>query len=213
MKLKDIGIIAVVLAAFFLFGWCSGRHSGRNSVKQTKIGSISGVVAVEEVAKGLTESKPDTVFVPVPVYVPGPERVVYSTETQPVAPDVVPIETVPVGPERDAAVDAALLDWNTKRSYTGTLFDNKAVGTVTYAFDVRFNRVGQIDYNFDPAPIQKTPARLRPTIGGEYYTNGQYAFGGGVQYGAFGLNVRALKLPKSASEDGFAFGIGAQILF
>lgn len=213
MTLKQIGIIAATLAAFFLFGWVTGRYSGRNSVRMAETGSIAGVVTAEDVADGLSETKPDTVYIPVTVYAPGPERVVYSTETQPVAPDIVPVETVPAGTMRDAAVDAALIDWNTKRSYKGTLFDSKASGTLTYAFEVQFNRAGQIDYRFDPAPVPKPRARLRPTIGGEYYTNGQYAFGGGVQYGAFGLNVRALKSPKSASNDDFAFGVGAQIMF
>ena len=211
MTLRQIGIIATVLAAFFLFGWLTGWHNGRNFVRSTETGPVVGVVTAEEVAKSMTESKPDTVYVPVPV--PGPERIVYSTKVQPGAPEVVPIETVTTGSARDAAVDAALLDWNTKRTYAGTFFDNKTVGTFTYAFDVQFNRAGQIDYRFDPAPVPKARPRLRPTIGGEIYTNGQYSFGGGVLYGAFGLNARALTFPKSASEDGFAFGVGAQIIF
>lgn len=213
MKLRDIASLFLVVIGIFLVGWLMGRHNGRNSVRMTETGPVSGVVTAEEVAKGMTESKPDTVYVPVPVYIREDDRLGYSTETQPVAPEVVPIETVEPGSKRDAAVDAVLIDWNTKRSYTGTLFDNKTVGTFSYAFDVQFNRAGQIDYRFDPAPIPKPRTRLRPTIGGEYYSNGQYAFGAGIQYSAFGLNVRALKLPKSATEDGYAFGIGAQIIF
>ena len=211
MALKQIGIIAAVLAAFFLFGWFAGRHSGRNSVRTTEIEPFSGMVTADDVARGMTETKPDTVYIPIPV--PGPERIVYSTEVQPVKPDVVPIQSVEPGPERDAAVNAALIDWNTKRSYTGVLFDDPRIGTVTYDFDVQFNRAGQIGYRFEPAPILKTRPRLRPTVVGEFYTNGQHAFGGGVQYGEFVLNVRALKLPRTVSEAGYAFGVGAQIIF
>ena len=213
MTLKQIGSVAVVLAAFFLFGWFIGRHNGRNSVRTTKIEPIKGVVTAEDLVKGMTETKPDTVFVPVYVCEKGSDRLAYSTETQPVAPEVVPIENLDPGPERNGAIMAVLTDWNTKRYYKGTLFDDPHAGTVTYGFDVQFNRAGQIDYHFDPAPVPKARPRLRPTVGGEIYTNGQHSFGGGVQYGAFGLNVRALKLPGTTGETGYAFGVGAQIVF
>lgn len=213
MALKHTGIIAAVLMVFFLFGWFAGRHNGRNSVKTAKINPISGVVSAEEVAKGLTETAPDTIYVPEYIYIEKDDRITYAAETQSATPKIVPIENLDPGPERDAAINAALIDWNTKRSYKGTLFDDKNIGTLTYVFDVQFNRAGQIDYRFEPVPIKKQRTRLRPTVGGEYYTNGQYAFGGGVQYGAFGINVRALKQPKTVPEDGFAFGVGVQIIF
>lgn len=206
MKLKYSIIFAVALVAVsFLFGYCTGHSGGRDASGAVKIDVIEGAIPAVDVAAGMTETKSDTIYVPVPV--PGPERIVYSTEVQPVAPDVMPIETVPEGAPRDSAIMAAIRDWNVRRSYRGVILDDPAAGTVSYSFDVQYNRVGQIDYRFEPA--EKPPPKLRPAIGGEYYSNGQYAFGGGVQYGAFGLNVRALKLPAS----GFAVGIGAQIVF
>lgn len=199
MKLKDIVIIIVALAIFFVFGW----FAGRNSVKTTEAKSFSGSTILEEPI----ETIPDTIFAPVS------RNSINLSEVKQVVPKIVPIETILLGPERDAAISAALIDWNTKRSYAGTLFDGEEVGAVTYSFDVQFNRAGQISYAFNPAPVLKPKIRLRPTIGGEYYFNGQYSFGGGVQYGALGLNIRALRLNKSVSESSFAFGIGAQIAF
>jgi hypothetical protein len=155
----------------------------------------------------MTETAPDTIYVPTKIYVQGPERIVYSTEVQRVAPEVVPIETVPE-PQRDSVLMAAVIDWNTTRAYKGTLFDDPAVGTVSYDFAVQFNRVGQIGYQFVPARTAKPPPRLRPTVGGEYYTNGMYAFGVGAQRGAIGVNVRALKIDNS-----YALGIGVQVIF
>lgn len=234
MTLKQTGIILAILTAIFLSGWFMGRHSGKNSRGTIETEPIRGTVEAEVVAQGMTEVKPDTIFVPVRVYVPGsgrdasssertvsspehvlsdPEQAPYSTQVQAVAPEVVPIGSVEPGPERDAAIEAALVDWNTKRSYSGELFNDPRAGKLKYNFDVQFNRAGEIGYQFEPAPAPKPRTRLRPTIGGEYYTNGQYTFGGGVQYGAFGLNVRALRLPKSAEGRGLALGVGAQIIF
>jgi hypothetical protein len=210
MKLKEIGIIATVLLLVFLFGWFAGRYDGRNSVKTTITTPFEGVVTVGILEKGMSETKPDTIYVPYLVYIEteGHDRQVSAS----IENKKVPIETIESDTIRDEAINTALVDWNTKRSYSGVFFDSETSGAFSYAFDVQFNRAGEIQYRFEPAPIliPERRIRLRPTIGGEYYTNGQYSFGGGVQYGAFGLNVRALSL---SGGKGYAFGVGAQFLF
>lgn len=199
MKLKWIGGAIVLIG--WLIGWLMGWRTGRNSVERVERTPVSGVVSVEDVEKNMTEIKPDTVYVP---YFAGK-----SADTSELK--KVPVESLEPGPERDTAMYAALLDWNTKRSYSGTFFDDPAKGTFSYSFDVQFNRTGPIKYNFEPppVPVPKQRIKLRPVIGGEYYTNGWYSFGGGIQYGAIGLNVRML----STRGKGLAFGAGVQIIF
>jgi hypothetical protein len=175
-----------ILFLFFTLGTFMGWHAHPNC---SVIESIEGVVPLETVAGGMTEEKPDTIYVPVPVPVPGPERIVYSTETQAVEPEVIPIETVEPGPERDAAVSAALIDWNTKRSYKGTLFDDPRAGTVSYSFDVQFNRAGHIDYRFTPvSPPAPKAKRFGIGIQAGYGLTGDRLapyIGVGVQYNLF----------------------------
>lgn len=211
MNLKSIALISAVFAAVFLFGWYSGRHSRRNAVRGPEIKPIEGVIPIDTMEKQMIEISPDTVF----VRVPGPTRIVYVEGDAVVRTDTlrIPVETLIPGPTRDSAIDATLIDWNTKRSYTGVLFDDPAAGRATYSFDVQYNRSGAIRYTFDPAPISKPRIRLRPTIGGEYYSNGQYGFGAGVQYGGFGANVRALKIENPQTPGSYAFGLGVQFVF
>lgn len=199
MKLKEIGVVLIVIVSVFLFGWCSGRNNGKNAVNKAEIPQISGVTtpSIEK------ETTPETIKILVPVHVAPNQSV--SAE-----PEIKPIDSIKTEEERTEAVSATLTDWNIKRTYSGILFSDKKVGKVTYNFDVQYNRAGAISYVFDPAPFAKQPSRLRPTIGGEAYTNGQYSFGGGVQYGSFGLNVRALSLKNSKD---YAFGIGLQVIF
>lgn len=169
--MKNFTILAIVLALFFVAGWIFGRRTAPGCPEPVP---IVGTVPADTVTAGMTETKPDTVFVPKLVPVPGPERIVYLPDTTAGAPEVVPIETVPTGPERDSALYAAAVDWNTARRYTGTLFDDPAAGRATYDFTIQFNRAGAIDYRFDPVPVVSVKPRR---------------WGVGVQAG-YGLTVR-----------------------
>lgn len=211
-----ISAFASALAAaviLFYLGWFFGRN-GTFSWRPEPV-SFTGTVPADTVAVGMTETPPDTVFIPKLIPVPGPERIVYLPDTMPGAPVVVPIDSVPEGPDRDAAVDTAVTDWNAKRRYTGTLFDDPRVGSVAYDFTVQFNQAGAISYRFNPVPVsaKKEPLRLRPTFGGEYYANGQFSMGPGLLYGTIGANVRILSLPSSTGKSGFTAGIGVQVVF
>lgn len=202
MGLKRITAFLVLLAAFFWLGWLIGRRNGKNAIETIKPAVLTGFVPAVEVEKGLEEVKPDTVFVPKAGKAEEPPKLVPVNETEP-------------GPERTEAVTAALLDWNTRRIYSGTLFDDPTRGKVTYSFPVQFNKAGQIEYSYEPAPlpVPKQRKRMRLVIGGEYYTNGQYSFGAGVQYGVFGVNARILKPEKTLAGSGYALGVGVQFVF
>jgi hypothetical protein len=147
---------------------------------------IAGTVPAVEVAEGMTETKPDTVYVPIPV--PGPERIKYVPATQTVSPEVVPIETIEPGPARDAAIETALIDWNTKRNYKGALFDGPRTGSLVYDFDVQFNRVGELRYQFTPPPIP-TPKTTRWGIGFQAGYGASMQQGRVVGYPSIGVGV------------------------
>lgn len=138
----------VIFLAGAILGFCT-----RNMLLVGPGETITGSVPADTVAVGMTVTPPDTVFLPKIVRVPGPERIIYSTEVEQTAPEVVPIDSVPEGPERDSALYAVVVDWNTTRRYSGTLIDDPRAGKVSYAFSVQYNRAGQIDYRFDPAPV------------------------------------------------------------
>lgn len=204
MDLKRTTAFLVLLAAFFWLGWLIGRHNGKNAIETIKPAVLTGFVPAVEMEKGLEEVKPDTVFVPVPEAGKAEEP-----------PKLVPVEETEPGPERAEAVKAALLDWNTQRIYSGTLFDDPTRGKVTYSFPVQFNKAGQIEYSYEPAPLPvlKQRKRMHLVIGGEYYTNGQYSFGAGLQYGVFGVSARMLKPEKTLVGSGYALGVGVQLIF
>lgn len=101
-----------MLAVFFLFGWFTGRHNGRNSVGTAEIGPISGVVTAEDTAKGMSETPPDTIYVPKYIHIEkdGHDcQMLVTHDSQTITPEVVPIETVE-GPKRDSVINAALID-------------------------------------------------------------------------------------------------------
>lgn len=196
------------MAEVLLIGWFFGRRS----IETIAPKAVSGSISAEVVAAGAIEVPPDT------IYVPAPHRsAAKASETHAggvsVVPGVVPIDGIETAPARDSSLLAAAVDWNTVRTYSGVLFDDKKAGILTYSFPVQFNRAGQIEYQFQPAPIAKPRLRIRPTIGGEYYLNGQWAVGAGVQYGQVGINLRALRREKSFSGEKFTFGVGAQFIF
>lgn len=199
----------LLCTAMLLIVFVLGVHIGTRSVERVKLTELGGSVSSDEVSSGLVEHKADTVCVLSP----------QTTNTADIsttnAPDrVVPIDRIEQGDERDAALLATATDWSTLRTYSGVMFDSPNAGRVTYSFPVQFNKVGGIDYTYTPPTTYATVAtpkkRIRPMIVCDMYTNGQHSFGVGAQYGSFGLSARALKPP---SGKGYAFGIGAQIIF
>ena len=124
---------------------CDGKKY-RNGIK-----TGFGRCASRRTRKRHDRNKPDTIYVPVPMYA---EKEGHDRQTQAIAENRnVSIETVEPGQECDEAINAALIDWNTKRSYSGTFFDNKTDGKFTYSFDMQFNKAGQINYKFELVPV------------------------------------------------------------
>ena len=68
-------------------------------------------------------------------------------------PDKEKTDTVYLTPKDTAKI---VQDWLTKRDYTAKLFDIDTVGTCTINTSVQFNRLGSIDYTFNPVQKQTT---------------------------------------------------------
>jgi hypothetical protein len=200
-------ILAVTVLLLIGIGWILGYRAGKNSITVIDTPSVAGIISVTEVEKGMVETYPDTIFVPVTVT--RPERIVTKTDTQYVYRELAPISEIKDSTVLAESVQSAITDWNIKRSYSGTLFDSKESGKLTYNLSVQHNRLGPLGYRFDPPTAIKAKIRIRATVGGEYYTNGQYAFGAGIQYGILGVNVRALKIEKNK----YALGAGINLIF
>ena len=68
-------------------------------------------------------------------------------------PDKEKTDTVYLTPKDTAKI---VQDWLTKRDYTAKLFDIDTFGTCTINTSVQFNRLGSIDYTFNPVQKQTT---------------------------------------------------------
>ena len=68
-------------------------------------------------------------------------------------PDKEKTDTVYLTPKDTSKI---INDWATERTYTAKLFDIDTVGTCTINTSVQFNRLGSIDYTFNPVQKQTT---------------------------------------------------------
>ena len=69
-----------------------------------------------------------------------------------------------------ADTNAVIKDWATERKYSETLFDDKKVGKFTFDATVRYNRLANFDYTFNPIHVQtettsKTTRKFLPYLG------------------------------------------------
>ena len=108
-------------------------------------------------------------------------------------------------------VDTAgiIADWELKRTYKLTAFDNKTQGKLELFPVIQYNKLSALDYYFTPVierqTIYKTKV-LQPFISGSYSTLNYVGIGGGVFYHNLGLEYQYQKSLGSQS-DGHTFGL------
>ena len=85
-----------------------------------------------------------------------------------------------------------LNDWNLKRTYANTLFNDSINGRFDYKATVQFNKIGSFEYEFTPVKtvITKEKKRiLQPFVSASYSTIDIIGVGGGFFYHDLGVEV------------------------
>lgn len=103
---------------------------------------------------------------------------------------------------------AIIADWELKRTYQLTAFDNDK-GKLELFPTIQFNRLSALDYNFTPMIERQTINKTKvwqPFLSGSYSTLGYIGIGGGVFYHNLGLEYQhQMSLDKDGS--GHLFGV------
>lgn len=93
-------------------------------------------------------------------------------------------------PDTLEAIWATVSDWNTRRTYTQTLFDN-AEGRLDVNLSLQYNRPQDIGWVFTPAPVPvpqiKKHRTLSPFVRASANTFGILGVGGGVYINHWGV--------------------------
>jgi hypothetical protein len=119
-------------------------------------------VRVETTVMSLLPMRQDTVYI---------DRMVYTREV---------VDTA-----------AIIADYELKRSYAVQLFDNKQYGKLNIGFDVQYNRVGEMSYEFVPVTrIVYQEKAWRPFLSISYGTLGYAGVGAGMFYRSIGVGVQ-----------------------
>jgi hypothetical protein len=96
---------------------------------------------------------------------------------------------------RDIPADTAgiIADYEMKRKYALTAFDDKTKGKLELFPTIQYNRLTGLDYDFTPI-IEKNYTRIervwQPFVSGSYSTLGYTGFGGGVFYHNLGIQYQ-----------------------
>lgn len=88
---------------------------------------------------------------------------------------------------------AIIADWELKRTYKLTAFDNKTQGKLELFPVIQYNRLTALDYNFTPMIERQTIYKTKiwqPFISGSYSTLGYIGVGGGVFYHNLGFEYQ-----------------------
>lgn len=104
---------------------------------------------------------------------------------------------------------AIIADWETKRTYKLTAFDNKTQGKLELFPVIQYNKLSALDYNFTPIIERNTIYKTKvwqPFISVSYSTLNYVGIGGGVFYHNLGLEYQYQKSLGNQS-DGHIFGL------
>lgn len=138
-----------------------------------------------------------------PVKVEKPEKSLLPTK-----PDTVIIDNTRIITQK---VDTAgiIADYELKRSYSFTAFDDKTIGKLELFPSVQYNRLASLDYNF--IPVEKIITRSKdkiftPFVSVDYSTFHYMGVGGGFFYHNLGFEYQYQRSLK-ANDNGHSFGI------
>lgn len=104
---------------------------------------------------------------------------------------------------------AIIADWELKRTYKLTAFDNKTQGKLELFPVIQYNKLSALDYNFTPIIERQTIYKTKvwqPFISGSYSTLNYVNIGGGVFYHNLGLEYQYQKSLGNQT-DGHVFGV------
>ncbi|MDR1715703.1 MAG: hypothetical protein LBS20_07645 [Prevotella sp.] len=89
---------------------------------------------------------------------------------------------------------AIIADWELKRTYKLTAFDNKTQGKLELFPVIQYNRLAALDYNFTPMIERQIKTKVwQPFASGSYSTLGYIGIGGGVFYHNIGVEYQYQK--------------------
>ncbi|WP_291104427.1 MULTISPECIES: hypothetical protein [unclassified Dysgonomonas] len=104
---------------------------------------------------------------------------------------------------------AIIADYELKRTYKLTAFDNKTQGKLELFPVIQYNKLSALDYNFTPVierqTIYKTKA-WQPFISASYSTLNYVGIGGGMFYHDIGIEYQYQK-SLSSQANGHLFGV------
>lgn len=109
-------------------------------------------------------------------------------------------------------VDTATIiaEYEKKRAYTLTAFDNKEYGKLQLYPTLQYNRLVGLDYDFTPM-IRETTIRQnkvwQPYISGSFLTMGYVGAGGGLFYHNLGFEYQYLQSVSHDKSNGHLFGL------
>ena len=104
---------------------------------------------------------------------------------------------------------AIIADYELKRTYKLTPFDNKTQGKLELFPVIQYNKLSALDYNFTPVIERQTIYKTKvwqPFISGSYSTLNYIGIGGGIFYHNLGFEYQYQKSLGSQS-NGHLFGV------
>ena len=139
-NLVKYSVYIMVFALLFGIGFTTGRKTVKLPKPVEKIEYVKG------------ETIHDTIYTPKPYKVTKPADtldIIRACIAEGIYKELWPKEVVKeyITKEDTAAVMA---DWATERKYTKTLFDTKEEGKFVLNTTVKYNRLGEINYDFTP---------------------------------------------------------------
>ena len=111
----------------------------------------------------------------------------------------------------DSAAYAKLViaDYELKRTYKLTAFDNKTQGKLDLFPVIQYNKLSALDYNFTPVIERQTIYKTKvwqPFVSASYSTLNYIGIGGGIFYHDIGIEYQYQKSLGSQS-NGHLFGV------
>lgn len=104
---------------------------------------------------------------------------------------------------------AIIADWELKRTYKLTAFDNKTQGKLELFPVIQYNKLSALDYNFTPVIERQTIYKTKiwqPFISASYSTLNYIGIGGGMFYHDIGIEYQYQKSLGNQS-NGHSFGL------
>lgn len=104
---------------------------------------------------------------------------------------------------------AIIADWELKRTYKLTAFDNKTQGKLELFPVIQYNKLSALDYNFTPVIERQTIYKAKvwlPFVSASYSTLNYTGIGGGIFYHNLGFEYQYQKSLGSQSNE-HLFGV------